>query len=70
MAIAQLTDENTQKLESSPGGKEKLAKLQRSAKRRIPTSTTWVNLDHAVAITEISSELVELSVNVNASLKE
>lgn len=68
MAIAQLTKENTQKLESSPDGKAKLAELQKSAKRQIPTSTTWVNLDHAVAINEISSELVEVKINVNTSI--
>lgn len=68
MAIAQLTKENTQKLESSATGKKKLAKLQKSAERQIPTATTWVNLDHAVAISEISSELVEMSIKVNASV--
>ncbi|MDA8563674.1 hypothetical protein N9L06_04395 [Mariniblastus sp.] len=68
MAIAQLTKENTRNLEKSPDGKEQLAKLQESAKQQIQTSTTWVNLDHAVAISEISSELVEVKINVNTSI--
>lgn len=68
MAIAQLTKENTRKLESSSDGKEKLAKLQNSAKQQFQTSTTWVNLDHAVAISEIPFELSEIKLNVNTSI--
>ena len=68
MAIAQLTEENTRNLKSSPAGKKQLAKLQESAKQQIQTSTTWVNLDHAVAISEIPSELVEMKININMSI--
>ena len=68
MAIAQLTNENIRNLDTSLDGKAQLAKLQESAKQQIQTSTTWVNLDHAVAISEIPSELVELKINVNTSI--
>lgn len=68
MAIAQLTKENMQELQSTPDGKAKLAKLQKSAKQPFHTSVTWVNLDHAIAISEIPSELVEPKINVNTSI--
>ena len=68
MAIAQLTKENTEKLESTSEGKEKLAKLHESAKRQFETKTTWVNLAHAVAISEIPSEPTGMKFNVNTSV--
>jgi len=68
MAIAQLTKENAQELQSTSDGKEKLAKLQRSSIHQFQTSTTWVNLDHAVAISEIPSEITEMKLNFNTSI--
>ena len=65
-ALAQLTDARIPELESSSEGKERIQELRKAASREIPTSTTWVNLDHAVAIADVSTEPIKAKLKVNS----
>lgn len=65
-AMAQLTGQYVAKLEADPNGADRLKKLREAASRELPTTTTWVNLDHAVAITDVPTEPVAIELSVES----
>ena len=65
-AMAQLTDQRIAQLEADPDGEETLQNLREAASRELRTAKTWVNLDHAVAITDVPVEPVELKFSVQS----
>jgi len=52
-AIAILASPQREELEAKPDGKERLERLQQAAEKKIETSETWVNLNHAVTISDV-----------------
>ena len=66
-AIAQLADDQrVDEIEAQPDGKQQLQTLRERAARDIPTTRTWVNLDHAVAITEVPTEPLKVKFNIQS----
>lgn len=68
LAVAQLTKGHIKKLESTAEGRTELDRLRRLAAQKIKTSTTWVNLDHAVTISAVPNELTPVNLHVNTAL--
>jgi len=52
-ALAILAGPHVRAIGDKPDGPERLKKLREAADARIPTSETWVNLDHAIAIAAV-----------------
>jgi hypothetical protein len=65
-AMAKLADGGSLPAESDPDGKVRLEQLREAAAREIPTTRTWVNLAHAVAITDVPTEDAKLEVKVRS----
>jgi hypothetical protein len=55
-AVAALTPTTIARLESTEEGQAELARLQKQAAVEIETDTTWININHVVAITEPPAE--------------
>jgi hypothetical protein len=53
MAILSLT--KTPEPKSDPDAQDRLKQLREAAARDIPTTKTWINLDHAITISELSA---------------
>lgn len=54
-ALAILAGPHVEKIRSKRDGEERLKRLREAADAQIPTSETWVNLDHAIAIAPLPS---------------
>jgi hypothetical protein len=57
IAMAQLTDRRIRELESTEEGNETLAQFRELAQAKIETAESWVNLDHAIAISAVPDTL-------------
>ena len=68
IALAQLTDRRIKELELTEEGKTALALFREQAAEDIETTKTWVNLDHAIAISDIPDTLPPPEWSVNASV--
>jgi hypothetical protein len=68
-AKAILASPRRDEIAAGPDGMERLAKLQEAAEREIKTTETWLNLDHAVTISDVPVEAVELKVSVKPAEK-
>lgn len=66
-AKAILAGPSRDKLAAEEKGAEQLARLQEAADREIKTTETWLNLNHAVAITNVPSEPIELKFNITSA---
>ena len=67
-AIAALTPETREKLSATEEGRVKLNQLEEQTGIEIETSTTWINLNHVVAIAEPPAEPqdLKLQMRINA----
>lgn len=63
-ALAALNPETIAALEKTEEGQKKLATLRKQAARKIETDTTWVNIDHVVAITEPPTEPIDFKLEM------
>lgn len=68
MAVAELTKHRIKELQSSADGRAELERLKRLASQKIETSRTWVNLDHAVTVSDVPTKLNPVSANMNTFL--
>jgi len=57
LAKAQLTTEHIKQIEAADDGGIQLKAFRSYAARKIKTTTTWVNLDHAIAIADVPKDL-------------
>ncbi len=65
-AMAILGSEAAHELEATPDGKERLERLREAAAREIETTRTWVNLDHAIAITDVPTQIAKMKLTVQS----
>ena len=68
MALAQLTKHRIEKLQPSADGRAELERLKRLAAQKIKTSKTWVNMDHAVTVSDVPTELEPVNINMDTFL--
>src|SRR4051812_38411784 len=52
-ALAILAGPQAEAIKADPDGQERLKRLREAADVEIPTSETWINLDHAIAIAAV-----------------
>jgi len=62
-ALAQLTPENIASLKGSLEGRGRIRKRRAAAAKSVKTTTAWINLSQAIAITELPSELPERDIS-------
>ncbi|KAA5536087.1 hypothetical protein FYK55_28240 [Roseiconus nitratireducens] len=53
-AIAILSSKQSPVSEDDPDAQDRLKRLREAAARNMPTTQTWINLDHAITIAEVS----------------
>jgi|GEM_PF-3062824 len=63
-AMAALTPQTIAKLEATDDGMVQLAQLRKQASVEIETDTTWVNLNHVVAIAKLPTEPQEFKLEM------
>jgi hypothetical protein len=66
-AMAQLNDEELlAALKAGEDGQKRLSQIGELAQREIETTQTWVNLNHAIAITEVPTEEAKLEFSIKS----
>jgi hypothetical protein len=65
-AMAILGGPNVDAIRARPNGQERLTRLKEAAAAKMPTTETWINLDHAVAIAAVPTEDPEMKISIQS----
>jgi hypothetical protein len=65
-ALAMLSSPQGKALDGTPEGRARLEKLRAAAETKVPTSETWVNLSHAIAIAAVPTDDIQPKLTVKS----
>lgn len=67
LAMAQLTESNIAELSGTARGQTRLQELRKRAEQQVKTRSVWMNLDQAVVVADVPSDLEKPAISVSVA---